>query len=98
MVWTKVEKTTNLNGQNSFIAPGPIHEYQIDLLFIKYMEDQEYEGGMMCIDVFAKYVVFVPPAGKTEGDLFHGILECVAKMGHRPKVLYVDAEPTVDLR
>ena len=49
----------------------------------------------MCIDVFTKYVVFVPLVGKTEGDLSHGILECFAKMGHKPKVLYMDAEPTI---
>ncbi len=47
---------------------------------------------MLCIDIFTKFAVVVPLASKSEGDLAAGILECMNKMGKKPKLIYTDDE------
>ena len=44
------------------------------------------------IDVFTKYMVVVPLKSKSEGDVASGLIECMHKMGHTPKILYTDDE------
>ena len=41
--------------RNSYIAPGPYHEYQMDLFLVtaNQFKDQEYEYGLSMIDVLA---------------------------------------------
>ena len=44
------ENTTRkqqLKGQNSFIGNGPHHQYQLDLMLIKHLENQQYEATMV---------------------------------------------------
>ena len=69
------KKKKQLPGQNSFIGNGPHHEYQVDLMFIKHLTDQQYDTAMVCIDTFTKYAAVVPIKGQTENDLALGGIE-----------------------
>ena len=40
----------------------------------------------------SKYDFVVPIKGKTESDLAHGMIECFAKMGQPPRIVYTDGE------
>ena len=86
------KRKKQLKGQNSFVGNGAHHEYQLDLMFIKYLEDQNYEAAMVCVDVFTKYAAVVPVKGKTENDLALGVIESIFKMGRKPQVIYMDGE------
>ena len=48
-----VEQKNQAHGANSFVANGSKYEYQIDLFFIKHLKNQQYEAGMLCIDIFS---------------------------------------------
>ena len=85
-----------LKGYNSFVAPHAHYEYEMDLLFINDLGDnQKYKIGICAIDVFSKYAVVVPIKSKAEGDVAAGLLECINKMGEQPKIIYSDAEPAL---
>ncbi len=68
-----VEKKTQLHGMNSFIAPHPYYEYQLDLMFINDLENQKIKIGMVMIDIFTKYASVVALASKGEGDVAAGV-------------------------
>ena len=87
-----VEQKRRPIGTNSFVAPHSAYEYQIDLFFINDMENQKFRVGMLTIDVFDKFMHVVPISGKTEEDLASGIIECIHKMGKKPKIVYTDDE------
>ena len=75
-------------GTNSFEANGAYQEYQLDLMFIKHLPDQNYDTAMLCIDAFTKYCAIVPIKSKSESELALGFIECMNKMGKPPKVVY----------
>ena len=87
-----VEQKRRPIGTNSFVAPHSAYEYQIDLFFINDMKNQKFRVGMLTIDVFDKFMHVVPINGKTEEDLASGIIECIHKMGKKPKIVYTDDE------
>ena len=60
--WFKsnLETTKQVKGSNSFVAPYPYYDYQLDLMFFSDLENQNFEQGMLCIDIFTKYAVVVP--------------------------------------
>ena len=87
-----VEQKKQLKGYNSFVAPHANYEYQIDLFFINDLPDQKFKVGMICIDIFTKYMVVVPISSKKEGDVAAGLLECLHKMKATPKIIYTDDE------
>jgi len=91
---TRVEKKNKAYGFNSFVAPRPYYEYQVDLFFISDLDNQKYKIGMLMIDIFTKYMVVVPIASKSEktGDITSGLLECLNKMGKKPEIVYSDNE------
>ena len=63
---TRVEKKNKAYGFNSFVAPRPYYEYQVDLFFINDLDNQKYKIGMLMINIFTKYMVVVPIASKSE--------------------------------
>jgi hypothetical protein len=95
--WFKsnLEATKQVKGSNSFVAPYPYYEYQLDLMFfsdLNKQKTQQFEQGMLCIDIFTNYAVVVPIKTKQEGDIAAGILECMEKMGKTPEIIYTDDE------
>ena len=95
--WFKsnLETTKQVKGSNSFVAPYPYYEFQLDLMFFNDLHKkhtQEFEQGMLCIDIFTKYAVVVPLKSKKEEDIAAGIIECIHKMGKKPEIIYTDDE------
>ena len=80
-----VEQKKQLKGYNSFIAPYPNYEFQIDLFFVNDVDNQTYKVGMILIDIFTKYMVVVPIKSKYEGDVAAGLIEGLNKMGKKQK-------------
>ena len=72
-------------GSNSFVAPHSAYEYQMDLFFINDLKDQKFRVGMLMIDIFDKFMHVVAIKGKKEEDLASGMIECLNKMGKKPK-------------
>ena len=87
-----VEQKAKPRGQNSFVAPNAYYEFQIDLFFINDIPKQKMKVGMMCIDIFSKYMVVVPLMSKQPADILAGLMECIKKMGGKPKLIYIDDE------
>jgi hypothetical protein len=80
--------------RNSYVAPGPYHEFQTDLFLVteNQFKDQEFEYGLSMIDVFTKFAVVLPLSGKTAEPLTEAIFKAFEMMGRKPKVLYTDNE------
>jgi hypothetical protein len=76
-----VEKKNQLKGMNSFVAPHPYYEYQLDLFFINDLENQKVKIGMTMIDIFTKFACVVPIASKSEGDVAAGLFRVFRKDG-----------------
>ena len=87
-----VEQKRKPVGQNSFIAPHSAYEYQMDLFFINDLKEQKFKVGVLMIDVFDKFMHVVPRTSKQEGDVASGMIECLHKMGKKPKIIYTDDE------
>ena len=93
-----VEQKTKHHGQNSFVAPEAYYEYEVDLFFINDLEEQKFTVGLLCIDIFSKWMEVIPIKTKDEGDVASGLLEAFNKMGQSPKVLYSDNETSMSSR
>ena len=91
-----VGKSRYYGGKNSFVAPGANYEYQVDLFFISDLENQKYNIGFICIDIFTKYCVVVPIKSKQEGDVAQGLIEALHKMGKKPIYIYSDDEGSLN--
>ena len=91
-----VETKAKPRGQNSFIAPHHAYEYQFDLFFMNDLEEQKFRVGALCIDIFSRYMVVVPIKSKNEGDVASALIECINKMGKKPKLLYTDNESALN--
>jgi len=74
--------------RNSYIAPGPFHEYQADLFFVTegQFADQEYEVGLSMIDVCSKFAVVLPVSEKKAEPLMEAIFKAFEMMGRKPKI------------
>ena len=82
--WYQHFKTikTQLKGQNSFIAPEPYYEYQLDLFFLT--DQPKPNIGLACIDIFTKYAVVVPLNSKQTEDITDGLYKAIKQM-KKPK-------------
>ena len=89
-----VEEKRKMRGENSFIAPHSFWECQVDMFFISKndLDNQTFRIGMMCIDIFSKYMHIVPIKSKTPPDILAGMMENINKMGGKPKLIYTDEE------
>ena len=79
-----VEQKAKPRGQNSFVAPNAYYEFQTDLVFINDTLKQKMKVGMMCIDIFSKYMVVVPLMSKQPADILAGLMECIKKWVESP--------------
>ena len=81
----------NLKGYNSYVADYPHQEYQLDLFFINE-KDQEYNTGLLIIDIFTKFITIVKVKSKTADDILTAIKEGFRSMGKLPEMIYTDDE------
>ena len=91
-----IEKTRYYGGKNSFIAPHAYYEYQVDLFFLSDLENQKFRTGMACIDIFSEFATVVPISTKQTSDFLAGLMECLTKMKHKPKIIYSDEEGSLN--
>lgn len=87
-----VSEKKQLKGYNSFIAPYPKYEYQLDLMFFSDLKNQNFNVGLVLIDIFTKYACVVPIKTKDTGNVASGIMEGIVKMGGKPEIIYSDDE------
>ena len=89
-----VEEKRKPRGQNSFVAPHPYFEFQLDLFFISSndLENQEFRIGLVLIDIFTKYATVIPIKSKQPPDVLAGLMEGLNKMDKKPRMLYSDEE------
>ena len=90
---TNVEQKKQLKGYNSFIPNEAKFEYQIDLFFIslKDFPNESNIGGVLCIDVFSKFITIIPIKAKTIPVILDAIKQIINKVG-KPKNVYTDNE------
>ena len=89
-----VEEKRKPRGQNSFVAPHPYFEFQLDLFFISSndLENQKFRIGLVLIDIFTKYATVIPIKSKQPPDVLAGLMEGLNKMDKKPHMLYSDEE------
>ena len=92
--WFKknIERKTQLKGYNSFIAPEPRFEYQMDLFFMNYLKDPEFNSGLLMVDIFSKFVSIIPMKANNAPSILESVKEAITKMGGKPQSLYTDDE------
>jgi hypothetical protein len=98
-----INKTKQPGGKNSFVAPGPGYEYQIDLFYLSDLKNQKMKYGCVCIDIFTKYAWVVAIPTRKGGSVAFGIIECLNNMKNHnfdgnPSIIYTDAEQAMDLK
>jgi hypothetical protein len=86
------DRKKQLRGYNSFIAPYPKYEYQLDLFFINDLPKQTSKIGLVLIDIFTKQAVVYPLKGKDLDDILTPLLEGMVALGGRPEIIYSDHE------
>ena len=89
-----IERKTQLEGYNSFIAHKPFEEFQADLFFMPG-DSHKYNVALLMVDAFTKYTEVIPLKTKTEGSLLAGLMEGFAKMGGKPITVYSEDEPAL---
>ena len=87
-----VEQKRKQTGQNSFVAPNAYYEFQVDLFFINDIPNQKFRVGMICIDVFSKYMNAVPISSKQPPNILASVMENIKKMDGKSKLIYIDDE------
>ena len=92
------KKTRNYKNYNSYAAPFPKYEFQIDLMDVtSLLRDvgseikSQLRYGLVCIDIFSKKCHIVPIENKDGDDVYKAIVECFKVLG-QPLSIYSDDE------
>ena len=93
-----VEQKKQIRGRNTFIAPAPYYEFQMDLFFINDLKNQKFKVGVIMIDVFSRFMVVVPIKSKDEDNIAAGMIEALNKMGGEPQILFTDDEGALNTK
>ena len=91
-----IQRTTQLRGYNSYVAPKVNFEYEVDLFFITKPEDLEYKIGMVVIDMFFKFCSVLLLKSKTPDVVLPALQQSFITLGGTPKVIVSDAEGALD--
>jgi len=91
-----ITRKKQLKGFNSYVANEPKFEYQVDIFFINKKEfpNETYIGGVLCIDIFSKFITIVPIKHKQTDDIYDAIKKIIEKVG-KPKNIYTDNANTI---
>ena len=92
------KQTRNYKNYNSYTAPFPKYEYQIDLMDVtSLLRDvgseikSQLRYGLVCIDIFSKKCHIVPIQNKDGDDVYKAVMECFKVLG-QPLSIYSDDE------
>ena len=80
------------------VAPYPYYEYHVGLCFITDLENQTYDIGIACIDIFTKKATVVPIRSKQSNYVLAGLMVCLNDMKHKPKLIYSDNEGSLNMK
>jgi hypothetical protein len=105
-----IPRKAPMRGFNSYVAPGPKHQFQVDLFEYKTEQPKApvlahqgpgkkypggiYKYGILAVDSFTKYAHVVPIDRKTQGLWKQALVEIFKKMG-KPKQIYSDPDATI---
>ena len=78
--------------QNSYIANYAYQEYQMDLFFMPDSDGEDYNTGLLLIDIFTTFATVVPVKSKQADDILEAIKQGFKNMGKLPEMLYTDDE------
>ena len=78
--------------QNSDIANHAYEEYQMDLFFMPESDGEEFNTGLLLVDIFTKFATVVPVKSKQADDILEAIKQGFENMGKLPEMLYTDDE------
>ena len=88
----------NYKNYNSYSAPFPKYEFQIDIMdMISIMKDigidvdDQPRYGLVCIDIFSKKSHVVPMENKDGDTVYSAFMECLKVLG-QPLSIYTDEE------
>ena len=88
----------NYKNYNSYSAPFPKYEFQIDIMdMISIMKDigidvdDQPRYGLVCIDIFSKKSHVVPMENKDGDTVYSAFMECFKVLG-QPLSIYTDEE------
>ena len=92
------KQTRNYKNYNSYTAPFPKYEFQIDLMDVtSLLRDvgseikSQLRYGLVCIDIFSKKCHIVPIENKDGDDVYKAVMECFKVLG-QPLSVYSDDE------
>ena len=92
------KQTRNYKNYNSYTAPFPKYEFQIDLMDVTSLLcdvgseiKSQLRYGLVCIDIFSKKCHIVPIANKDGDDVYKAVMECFKVLG-QPLSVYSDDE------
>lgn len=83
----QINATPQLSG--SFIAPYPLYEFQIDLIYLENKQLNQASYGLVCIDVFSKKADIELMKLKDEKNTVKAMSAILDRMGI-PEVVYCD--------
>ncbi len=89
---TNIERKTQLKGYNSFVANDPKEEYQMDLCFMNYLKDPEFNIGLLMVDIFTNFVSIIPMKANNAPAILEAMKEAITQMGGKPHTLFTDDE------
>ena len=99
--WMKSQpnkQTRNYKNYNSYTAPFPKYEFQIDLMVMSSLLNDvgvdvknQPKFGFVCIDIFSKKCHIVPMENNDIETFFNAMLECFKVLGY-PLSIYSDDE------
>ena len=92
------KQTRNYKNYNSYTAPFPKYDFQIDLMDVSSLLNNvgneinnQLRYGLLCIDIFSKKCHIVPIENKDGDDVYKGAMECFKVLG-QPLSIYTDDE------
>ena len=92
------KQTRNYKNYNSYTAPFPKYEFQIDLMDVtSLLRDvgseikSQLRYGLVCIDIFSTKCHIVPIENKDGDDVYKAVMECFKVLG-QPLSIYSDDE------
>ena len=92
------KQTRNYKNYNSYTAPFPKYEFQIDLMVMSSLLNDvgvdvknQPKFGFVCIDIFSKKCHIVPMEINDTDTFFNAMLECFKVLGY-PLSIYSDDE------
>ena len=92
------KQTRNYKNYNSYAAPFPKYEFQIDLMDVtSLLRDvgselrNKLRYGLICIDIFSKKCHIVPIENKDGDAVYKAVMKCFKVLG-QPLSIYSDDE------